>query len=546
MSAAREVTATFAAEAPSEFPLTLKKTGTGKGTVTSSPAGIGCGPACAEESASFPVEAITLSASPQSGSEFGGWGLGECESEPELGQKCVVTTNSAKTVHAAFAPIPRTLAIVEAGAGTGTVECKFDGGSAGPCTSPQPNGTGVEAIATADPGSSFAGFSSGTGSAAACSASPCAFTIEADSSITATFTPISHTLTVEVEGPGVVTGPEDISCPPLCGGTFPEGETVTLTATPGAKAHLVEWTGPGAGPCAGSSAPTCEVQMSADKTVKAIFAADTAQQPLALKIEKGEGTVASSPAGLECQGPAPQSCEAEFEQNATVTLTASPAAGYALSAWGGCTEHLGLTCKVTMDKAKTVKASFARTWELAVEKAGTGYGKVTATGINCDESCSTATSAIKAGMAVTVKATPAKGSEAAVFESGTGSAGSCSASPCTFTIEADSSLKVRFSPIPRKAITVKLTGPAAYKGKVKGKAFVKGLTLAAIGCSSGCTSATESFLATDEIEMTATAALGYTFKGWNVEGGSAGTCTAATTPCKLPTDADKTVKAQFE
>ena len=261
----------------------------------------------------------------------------------------------------------------------------------------------------------------------------------------------------------------------------------------------------------------------------------------ALKVERtGEGTVASSPAGITCGS----ECEASFNEGSTVTLTASPATGYAFSAWGGCTTHVGLTCTVEMSKAKTVKASFVATPSFTVEKTGTGTGKAAATGISCDANCSKATSAIKTGTSVTVKVTPDKGSEAAVFEGGTGSASGCSGASCTFTISADSSVKVKFNPIPTKTLTVKLTGPAAYKGKVSGKGIVKGLTLAAISCGTGCTTQTESFFATDEVTLSAVAGTGYTFAGWS--GSEAGTCTGITTPCTIPTNANKTLSAEFK
>jgi uncharacterized repeat protein (TIGR02543 family) len=199
-----------------------------------------------------------------------------------------------------------------------------------------------------------------------------------------------------------------------------------------------------------------------------------------------------------------------------------------------------------MSKAKTVKASFIATPSLTVEKAGSGAGKASATGISCDENCSKATSSIKTGTVVTVKVTSAKGSEAASFEGGTGSASGCSGATCSFTISENSSVKVKFAPKPTKTLTVKLTGPAAYKGKVKGKAFVKGLLSAGINCGSGCTTATESFFATDTIELSALAATGYTFEGWTVAGGSIGTCTGNALTCTLPTDADKTVEAEFK
>jgi hypothetical protein len=261
----------------------------------------------------------------------------------------------------------------------------------------------------------------------------------------------------------------------------------------------------------------------------------------------GEGTVASSPAGIECTGAKTGAeCQGEFEDGQLVTLTASPAAGYAFGAWSGCLEHAGLTCKVLMDKAKTVKATFIETPSLTVEKAGSGFGKAIATGISCDESCSKETAAVKTGTAVTVKVTPAKGNEFATFEGGTGNAASCAAT-CTFTISEASSVKVKFSPIPTKTLTVKLKGPGAYKGKVTGKGVtVKGVYSTAISCGSGCTTETETFFATGETELVAAASTGYAFKGWTVSGGSAGTCTGTTTPCKLLTDADKTVEAEFE
>jgi hypothetical protein len=288
--------------------------------------------------------------------------------------------------------------------------------------------------------------------------------------------------------------------------------------------------------------------MSEAKEVTATFEAEEGGpvNPTHLSVAKtGEGTVASSPGGIVCGS----ECQADFELGETVTLTASPATGYAFYSWGGCTTHLGLTCTVEMSKAKTVKANFIATPSLTVEKAGTGAGKVMAMGISCDASCPKATSAIKAGTVVTLKVTPAKGSEAAIFESGTGSAAvpACEgAGPCTFTISADSSVKVKFNPIPTKTMTVKLTGPGAYKGKVSGKGIVKGLYGSAINCGLGCTSQTETFFATDEVTLSAVGGIGYSFKAWNVTGGEAGTCTGTTTPCTLKTDVNKTVEAEFK
>jgi hypothetical protein len=284
-------------------------------------------------------------------------------------------------------------------------------------------------------------------------------------------------------------------------------------------------------------------------TLTAKFVLEPPKFPLTI-AKTGEGTITSSPAGILCTGAKTGAeCVGKFETGSTVTLTASPAKGYAFSAWAGCTEHVGLTCKVTMSKALTVKVTFVATPSLTIEKPSgqTGKGKVSATGISCDENCTKAVSSIKTGTSVTIKTTPAKDSEAAVISGGTGSASACSGSTCTFTITEDSVVAVKFQAIPTHKLVVFLNGPAAYKGKVTGKGTVKGLTASAINCGSGCTNQTESFFSTDEVTLSAVAGTGYTFAGWghSVET-NPGTCTGKTMPCTIPMSADGTITAKFE
>jgi hypothetical protein len=495
-----------------------------------------------------------LVAEPPPGSEIKEWVLGPGVSAAEpCGEAlaCGVFTFGAtpvkvEAIFEATGPPPLALTINHAGTGSGQVNCQIVGGALDePCASTYPEGTELELEAAADEGSVFEGFEDGTGSAEACSASPCAFTLEEASSVTATFdsaAPPEFPLTLTKTGAGAGSVKCDTGAgPEACASEYPEGTEVTLTAKGEGSGVFTGWSGAG---CSGTG--TCEVTMSAAKSVEANF--DEGYVLTVSHEGTGSGTVISSPAGIECLS---GTCSAAFEKEASVTLTASPASGYAFSKWKGCTVATGLKCEVTgATSATKVIAYFVPTKTLTVTKAGSGYGKVTSTGISCDESCSTATSAIQSGKLVKVKAKPAKGSQAAVVESETGSAvGNCPGgeAACEFTIEADTSVKVKFEPKPTKTVTLNLTGPGQYKGKVTGKStLLKGLVKSGLSCGTGCTTTKESFLEGDEVELTATAPTGYTFEGWSVSGGSAGTCTGKTTPCKAPIDATKTIAAEFK
>jgi hypothetical protein len=89
-------TTPLAASAGSQT-LTVAKSGSGNGTVTSNPAGINCGSTC---SASFTSGAqVTLSASAGSGSSFTGWS--GCDSVTAT--TCTLSLNAARNVTASFA-----------------------------------------------------------------------------------------------------------------------------------------------------------------------------------------------------------------------------------------------------------------------------------------------------------------------------------------------------------------------------------------------------------------------------------------------------------
>jgi hypothetical protein len=107
----------------------------------------------------------------------------------------------------------------------------------------------------------------------------------------------------------------------------------------------------------------------------------------------GSGTVASTPAGIDCGA----ACSTDFADGAVVTLAATPASGSKFESWSGDCSGSG-QCVVTMTQARSVTAIFAplpagggggggpasRTLDVSVS----GAGKVTGPGINCPPDCS--------------------------------------------------------------------------------------------------------------------------------------------------------------
>jgi List-Bact-rpt repeat protein/VCBS repeat protein len=93
MNNSRNCTATFNAQPVQTFGLSVTKTGTGNGTVTSSPAGINCGSDCSESYTSGVV--VALSVIPAAGSVFSGWSGGGCSTG-------AVTMNGSRSCTAVF------------------------------------------------------------------------------------------------------------------------------------------------------------------------------------------------------------------------------------------------------------------------------------------------------------------------------------------------------------------------------------------------------------------------------------------------------------
>jgi LmbE family N-acetylglucosaminyl deacetylase/NOL1/NOP2/fmu family ribosome biogenesis protein len=394
ISAAKEVGAEFALE---KHQLRVSKGGTGSGTITSSPSGIGCGATC---SANFDHGTeVTLSAAAAGGSRFVQW-TGSCTGTGS----CSVTMSAAKSVGAEFALIPKfALEVTKSGNGSGTVTSSPAGiGCGSDCEEEYEEGQLVTLTPSASTGSEFKGWSgacSGTGA--------CSVTMSAAKEVGAEFKLERHQLSVTTGGGGsgsVASSPAGIDCGPTCAASFDHGTEVTLSPSPAAGSSFANWTGA----CTGSGA--CKVTMTAAKTVGAEF---SPVPKFALKITEsgnGAGTVTSSPAGIECG----LDCEEQFEQGSEVTLAASAEAGSEFKGWSGACNGTG-ACTVTMSALREVGAEFAlERHELTVTPAGSGSGTITSSpaGIECGTTCA---ASFDQGTEVTLLATPGAGSEAVIW-----------------------------------------------------------------------------------------------------------------------------------
>jgi hypothetical protein len=86
------------------FTLSVSRTGTGNGRITGSPSGIDCGTDCEEEYESG--SSVSLSATPDAGSVFGGWG-DDCAG-CGIDNSCVLSITDSMSCTAVFDAVPST------------------------------------------------------------------------------------------------------------------------------------------------------------------------------------------------------------------------------------------------------------------------------------------------------------------------------------------------------------------------------------------------------------------------------------------------------
>ena len=501
MAAATTVTATFE---PTLVALTIVRTGSGGGTVTSSPAGIACGATCA---ANFTEGAVvTLTAAQGPTSTFAGWSGGGCSGTGS----CVVTLAAATTVTATFTRTQYTLAVSRAGTGTGTVTSAPAGINCGAtCNASYDADTVVTLTATPGGTSTFGGWSgacTGTGS--------CVVTLSAARSVTATFNVAQAQLQVLKTGTGtgtVTSSPGGIACGASCSALFDVTQTVVLTAVQDSTSTFTGWSGEG---CSGTG--TCTVNMNVARTVAANFTRNQATLQV-LKAGTGTGTVTSAPGGIACGA----TCNANYDTNTPVVLTAVEDPLSTFAGWSGACTGTG-TCSVTMSVARTVTATFTRIqYPLQVLKAGSGTGTVTSSpgGITCGASCN-------ALFDSTTLVTLTAAHDATSSFAGWSGAGCTGTGSCVVTMSAARTVTATFNTV---------TFPVSVTRSGSGNGTVTSVPPGLITCGATCTA---DVITGTTLTLTATADPGSTFAGWT------GAC-SGTAPCSVLVSGSVSVGAVF-
>ena len=318
--------------------------------------------------------------------------------------------------------------------------------------------------------------------------------------------------------------PPGVDCGSTCSNSFWEGTVITLTVRPNTDSSFAGWSGG----CGGTHA-TCVLTLSSDVTVTATFDHVTTMR-FKLTVTKknadeGDGTVTNDDGFINCG----TTCNTLYFPDAAVTLHATASANSTFAGWGGPCSGTD-ACAVTMDKAKTVTATFVGPQKLTLKKntvnKGNGTVQSNPAGISCGTDCTGQYALYALGKQITLTATPDSDS---VF-AGWSPASLCpDTGDCKVTMDKAKNVTAKFTGNP--VLTVKKISVDQGTGEVKS-------TPDGIDCGTTCKA---SFKYGSSVVLSATADDGSVFSGWS----PASLHCPDTGDCKVTMDKAKNVTAKF-
>ncbi len=240
--------------------LTVSRSGTGTGTITSSPAGINCGTDCSESYVNGSVVALSVIA--QAGSVFAGWsGSADCTDGSVMvnaAMNCTATFNLVSSYTLTTSVVNET---TSGGTGSGKVisnpigiDCGID------CTHTYTPGQVITLSPLPAANSKFAGWTGDT------DCGDGSVTMTGSKTCIAKFVLNTVTITVSKAGKGKVSSSNGaIDCGAICSTTVAQGSSLSLKAVPDAGYVFSGWNGG----CSGMG--DCNITATASMTPVANF-----------------------------------------------------------------------------------------------------------------------------------------------------------------------------------------------------------------------------------------------------------------------------------
>ena len=324
---------------------------------------------------------------------------------------------------------------------------------------------------------------------------PLSITMDANKTLTAMFSPIQRTLTINATNGTVTTNPNPTN------GTYNDGTVLGLTAIPGTGYQFDGWSGD----ATGNSNPL-SLTMDADKTITATFS--LVQRTLTINATNGSVNVT----GASNSKNQNNSNDFYFDHGETTTITAVPDTGYQFDGWSGDATGTTNPLSITMDTDKTVTATFSLIERTLTINATNGRVNVTGASNSKNQNNSN-DFYFDHGETTSITAVPNAGYQ---FDGWSGDANG-SANPLSLTMDADKTITATFSPI-QHTLTINATNGnvTANPSPVNGT-YDEGTI----------------------VTLTANPISSFGFVNWS------GDVSGATNPITVTIDANKTVTANF-